>query len=104
MTDQRAALEALPYDISSYHERLLHDQRKHQEYKKALALAALLFFAAGLLALHFDLTIGAVALLALAAAFYQMAGRHQLLADMTDAQWSMALLVNTRAPRHEAAE
>jgi len=99
MNDATAALATLKFDINDFHECLMHARCSHEEYMKTLSFAALLFFTAALVAVYLGLVTPAVALLAGAAAFYQMASHHHLLADMADAQWFLALLIANGSDR-----
>ncbi len=87
----------LTYDIQEYQTNLLARQKGYREYTKTLFLTAVVTFGVAAVLLYLNLTVVAVVFFALSIFFYQGSSHHHLLDDMLDAQWSLALLINTQA-------
>jgi hypothetical protein len=81
-------------DIVEFRSHMLLWQAVRKKHTLILYVIAALCFGGGLLALYFDFTFITVVLLALAAYFNQESDHHNLLAEMMDMQWSLALLIN----------
>jgi len=91
MTD---GLSAMEFDINDFLRRQQEAKQTNTRYLRMGIGSALFLFAAGLVAMFFGVTIGAVVLLAVSAVVYQSASHYRLRCDMQEEQWYLALLVN----------
>ena len=93
--------ELLTYDIEQYRSNLLTKQKSYGERAKIFFLIAVVAFGVGTVLLYLNMTVVAVVFLALSIFFYQGSNHDQLLSDILDAQWSLALLINKQATQLE---
>jgi len=87
-------MSTLTYDIDEYQSYLLASKRSYGKSKKILIVLAVVCFGTGAILLYVNMSIVALLFLVLSFLLYQDASHHQLLIDMLDPQWSLALLIN----------
>ena len=83
------------YTLQEYDDYLTRTKWRNKEHKKAFFVAAAVLFCAGLTATFFGWTTVAVLLLAASFFYYQATSQYDLLDNVLDTQWHLALFINS---------
>lgn len=84
------------YTIGEYISHWEHRKRTYEHYKEALSYGAPIFLVAGLVALYFDFTVFAVALLAIGALMQQDSSKKDLMVDVMKEHYYLARFIATQ--------